>query len=338
MHRHARICRIVLFQGEKMKTKLKYIHMPVAAAGLFVLTACATNRPPRQISSPGLRPMPPSYEEVYHGGSRPQSVQPGAIELVPMVPVVVEPLPPLAVEAPKPAPVAPRTGTPYTVRRGDSLSGIASRHRITWRELADYNHIADPNRIRVGQTLLIPDGAAASPDVRQSAPAAAPSAPAPVASAAVAGSGTYVVQPGDSLSVVARRNNTSVRALREVNNLSSDTIRVGQTLKLPAGSASGSVADSGRSVPAPTPAAPPAPSAPGPAALAPLAPVPAPAPAVEAPADERAFTIVVEEGDTLESISTSYVVSVEALRRENNLGPNAQVKTGDRLRIPPTSW
>jgi len=316
-----------------MKTKLKNPLLPAFAAGLFVLTGCATDRPPRQVGSPGLRAMPPSYEEVYHGGSRPESVQQKPIQVMPMpaVPVLIEPLPPPVA----PAPVAPRTGTPYTVRRGDSISTIAARHRITWRELADYNHIADPNRIRVGQTILIPPGAQGTASLTESQSAApAPSVPAPAP--AVAGSGTYVVQPGDNLTVVARRNNTTIRALREVNNLSGDTIRVGQTLKLPAGSAAGSVADTGRSVPAPSPVATPPPPAPGPVGVTPV--VPAPAPVVEAPADERAFTIVVEQGDTLESISTSYVVSIEALRRENNLGPNAQVKPGDRLRIPPTSW
>lgn len=318
-----------------MKTKLKYTLLPALAAGLFVVTGCATNRPPRQVGGPGLQPMPPSFEEVYHGGGRPESVQPMPIEVMPLpgTPIQVAPAP-----TPVPAPIAPRTGTPYTIRRGDSLSGIAARHRITWRELADYNHIADPNRIRVGQTILLP------PDAVGTAAAPQTGAPAPVAPApapAMAGSGTYVVQPGDNLTVVARRNNTTIRALREVNNLSSDTIRVGQTLKLPAGGTSTSMADTGRSVPAPSPVATPRPVTPPSTGgvTPPVAPVvPAPAPEVEPPADERAFTIVVEEGDTLESISTSYVVSIEALRRENNLGPNAQVKAGDRLRIPPTSW
>jgi LysM repeat protein len=44
---------------------------------------------------------------------------------------------------------------------------------------------------------------------------------------------TYKVQPGDSLEKIARLNHLSVQAIREVNQLTSDRIVVGQTLKLP---------------------------------------------------------------------------------------------------------
>jgi len=51
-----------------------------------------------------------------------------------------------------------------------------------------------------------------------------------VASSAVYGGATYQVRPGDSLGVIARRYGTSVAALRSMNNLNSDVIRVGQVL------------------------------------------------------------------------------------------------------------
>ena len=43
----------------------------------------------------------------------------------------------------------------------------------------------------------------------------------------------YVVKPGDSLSRIARIHQTTVKALKSVNGLTSDTIIVGDTLKLP---------------------------------------------------------------------------------------------------------
>lgn len=47
------------------------------------------------------------------------------------------------------------------------------------------------------------------------------------------GSGSYTVQPGDSLGLIAIRNKTSTKRLKELNHLSSDTIFPGQKLTLP---------------------------------------------------------------------------------------------------------
>lgn len=44
----------------------------------------------------------------------------------------------------------------YTVVSGDTLSKIAGRYHTTWRALASYNHIANPNMIYVRQTVCIP--------------------------------------------------------------------------------------------------------------------------------------------------------------------------------------
>ena len=44
----------------------------------------------------------------------------------------------------------------YTVVSGDTLSGIASRYGTTYQKLADYNGIADPNKIYPGQQIKIP--------------------------------------------------------------------------------------------------------------------------------------------------------------------------------------
>lgn len=54
-----------------------------------------------------------------------------------------------------PAPEVPRYVT-YTVRRGDTLSGIAARFHTTWEELARLNRLADPNRLYPGQVLRVP--------------------------------------------------------------------------------------------------------------------------------------------------------------------------------------
>ena len=45
--------------------------------------------------------------------------------------------------------------------------------------------------------------------------------------------GTYVVQPGDTLSLIAQAFGTTIGRLREMNNLRGDTLRVGQKLSVP---------------------------------------------------------------------------------------------------------
>lgn len=44
----------------------------------------------------------------------------------------------------------------YFVEEGETLSSIARRYRIDYRVLAEYNGLADPNAISVGQRITIP--------------------------------------------------------------------------------------------------------------------------------------------------------------------------------------
>lgn len=43
--------------------------------------------------------------------------------------------------------------TQYTIRPGDTLSGIGARFGVNWRDLASWNNIANPNLIYSGRTL-----------------------------------------------------------------------------------------------------------------------------------------------------------------------------------------
>jgi len=119
------------------------------------------------------------------------------------------------------ASAAPRSGgSSYTVKSGDTLSGIAQRHGTTTSALAKANNISNPNLIRVGQKLTIPGGSGAS------APAPAPSKPTQ----------NYTVKSGDTLSGIAQRFGTTTSALAKANNISNpNLIRVGQKLTIPGG-------------------------------------------------------------------------------------------------------
>ncbi len=116
--------------------------------------------------------------------------------------------------------------TSYTIRNGDSLSGIASRFQTTVAALQRTNNIANPNVIYAGRTLQIPDGFDA------------PKTP-PAASAG----GSYTVKSGDTLSGIASRHNTTVAALQALNGIANpNRIFVGQTIRLPGAPPTGGTA------------------------------------------------------------------------------------------------
>ena len=66
-----------------------------------------------------------------------------------------------------------------------------------------------------------------------------------------------------------------------------------------------------------------------------MTPAPEPGGGETSEADGPAPVIyVVREGDTLETISRLFMVSVESLRRINSLGENADVRAGQRIQVP----
>jgi membrane-bound lytic murein transglycosylase D len=102
----------------------------------------------------------------------------------------------------------------HVVRRGDSLWSIAKRHNMDVVTLANLNRIDPTDTLRTGQRLKLTTGATTGGGV-------------------VSDDGrrvTYVVQPGDTLSGIARTLRVSVANLRNWNELNSSTIKPGQRL------------------------------------------------------------------------------------------------------------
>ena len=113
----------------------------------------------------------------------------GCAEMPSNAPVDDRTAPKQAKKAAEPAPVVDPPGY-YTVRKGDTLSRIAYQFGQTWRDLVDWNNLANPNDIKVGQQLRVvpPEGArvASVPDsgmevrsLDSNAPPASQSTPAP---------------------------------------------------------------------------------------------------------------------------------------------------------------
>lgn len=58
-------------------------------------------------------------------------------------------------QAAKPAVAAPAPAGSYVVRRGDTLNSIALEHGVDFRDVARWNNLDDPAKIRVGQSLQV---------------------------------------------------------------------------------------------------------------------------------------------------------------------------------------
>jgi membrane-bound lytic murein transglycosylase D len=132
---------------------------------------------------------------------------------------------------------AQRADLEHRVRRGDTLSKIASEYRVSLAALLRVNGMSSRDMIRVGQRILLPlDGATAPPDatlVRAEAPVAAPITAQP-ALAATSAEGVYVVRSGDSVERIATRLGVDAQALIAANGIRNrNLIQVGQQLIIP---------------------------------------------------------------------------------------------------------
>jgi LysM repeat protein len=138
----------------------------------------------------------------------------------------------------------PVSGGSYVVARGDSLSAIAGRFKVSPAALMQANGISDPDKIAAGQTLVIPGvgdvapaspAASASPEIEmQEVPAGDLSQDSPTSPASAPDQPeTYVVKRGDTLKAIAIRLGVNSKTLMEKNNIENpDQIKAGQTLIL----------------------------------------------------------------------------------------------------------
>ena len=151
----------------------------------------------------------------------------------------------------------------YIVQKGDSLYSIANKLGTTVSELKRENNLTS-NTLQIGQVLRIP-----SKEVYEGE------------------TNIYTVKSGDSLYKIAQNNNTTVDEIKRLNNLTSNNLIIGQTLKLPS-----------------------------PLTL------------------ENTYTV--KSGDSLYKIAQKYNTTVDELKRANNLTSNI-LSVGQILKLPNTS-
>lgn len=162
---------------------------------------------------------------------------------------------------------APSTSNYYTVKSGDTLWSIAKKYNVSVDELKNTNNLVS-NLLSVGQNLIIP-GLAAEQD-------------------------EYIVKPGDTLYKIANLFNTTVDNLKSINNLVTDSLSIGQIIKLP---------------------------------------LEMEIPTEEEPALEQTGTYVVKKGDTLYGIASMFKTTVDELKNTNSLDTNI-VSIGQILKVP----
>jgi len=116
----------------------------------------------------------------------------------------------------------------YTIKKGDNLWSIAKRYNVSLDELYAANGLSKSSVLRIGQQIQIPveGGTAAVNTV---------SADTYQPSSFNQSSTNYTVKRGDSLSRIANQFDSSVRAIKAANGLSSDVIRVDDVLIVPVG-------------------------------------------------------------------------------------------------------
>ncbi len=174
---------------------------------------------------------------------------------------------------------AQQTEDTYIVQPGDTLRIIAQRYNTTVAAIVTRNNITNPDRINVGQVLIIPrlgsgGGSMTPPNVI-----------------------TYVVQPGDSLRSIAARYNTTFQAIATLNNISASSyIYPGQVLRVQPGTVV--------SPPTTTP-----------------------------PTVIRGY-YTVRTGDTLARIARSLNVDMWSIARANGILNLNRIFVGQQLRIP----
>jgi LysM repeat protein len=196
------------------------------------------------------------------------------------------------------------TPSTYTVKAGDTVSGIAGRYGLATASVLALNGLGWKSLIFPGQVLKLTTGAAA---------------PAPSAPAAPTTGGRYTIAKGDTISGIAARFGVSTQSVLTANGLSwSSIIYPGQTIAIP-----GTVL-AAENVSSVTPA----PTTPAPAPAEPTTPV------VSTPPPVLSSSYLIKSGDTISSIAKKFNVSIQSILDANGLGWSSIIYAGRSLTIP----
>lgn len=188
----------------------------------------------------------------------------------------------------------------HTVQAGDTVSRLAERYGSSIAAIMHINGLNSSAVIYRGQGLIIPVRIVPSTETPTATPLVIIVTATPDSGGTVQAGTIYIVQPGDTLSGIAIRFNTTVSTLMQLNGITNpNRIFWGLPIKLPV----------------------------APSVETPVTPSPT-------PETNRPTRYVVQPGDTLYRLAILFNVSIADLANENNLSNWNFIWTGQVLRIP----
>lgn len=261
--------------------------------------------------------------------------------------------------------------TVYIVQNGDYLAKISKKFNVTIDSIKRLNPSIKNDVVKIGQKLKIPGkvdvGVQEAPKTWAATKTTSENGKKTFTSYTGA-TKEYVVKNGDTLGAIAYGNGITIRQLKELNGLTSDSLKIGQKLKIPAEKVAKAAAKPVATKPVAKAAVTAKPVAavkkdaenPAPVATvdevkaaeealatevapelkasetsaqASAAAAPAPA-AVEKPAAPATTTYIVQEGDDMTGVSIRWGVSAADIRELNNLGEGDQLVPGQAIKLP----
>jgi len=178
----------------------------------------------------------------------------------------------------------------YTVQKGDTIYDLSNKFKISKDNLTKWNNL-DKSNLSIGQKLYLTP----NKEIRTASNKSEKKVSKPQYS------GDYKVKKGNTLGHIASNHGISVKDLKNANNLTTNNLKIGKVLKVPALTKQNkTVAKSAKTV-----------------------------------NRTSATKYTVKKGDTLGGISNSYGVSVAKIKEASSLKSN-NIKVGDVLLIPGT--
>lgn len=113
----------------------------------------------------------------------------------------------------------------YVVKSGDNLYNIAKNYNTTVNDIKSFNNLTSDN-LSIGQIIKIPEST---------------SIITPSEDEVINEGSVYVVQKGDTLYSIAKKFNTTVDNLRNINSIVGDVLSIGMNLLIPGGNVLGDI-------------------------------------------------------------------------------------------------